>query len=91
MSRVVKCRDESNAEYKHRVRMLVILAHLDSPLSEQERILESNFTCGLLDRKLANHLATVNQTSLSAAERIATSKNAIKTKQKARQRYGVYC
>ena len=88
---MVQFRDESIADYMHRVRMLVIRAHRDVPRSEQERILVSNFTRGLLDKKLAIHLATVNPTSSSEAERIATSGDAMIAEQKARQRYGAYC
>lgn len=71
----------------HRVRILVSRAHRDVPLSEQERILISNFTRGLLDKKLAIDIATVNPTSSSEAKRIATSVDAIFAEQKARQSY----
>lgn len=66
--------------------MFVIRAHRDVPRAEQERILVFNFTRGLLDKKLAIHLCTVNPTSSSEAERIAGSGNAMIAQQKAWQR-----
>lgn len=90
LSRVIQYRDESIADYMHRVRMLVIRAHRDIPRAEQERILVSNFIRGLLDKKLAIYLATLNPTSSLEAERIATSGDAMISEQRARQPFGAY-
>lgn len=71
--------------------MLVIRTNRDVPRSKQKRILVSNFTLKLLDKKLAIYFATVNPTSSTEAERIATSGNAMIAKLKAWQRYEAYC
>lgn len=87
LSGVVKYRDKTIAEYTNRVRMLFIRAHRDVPRAEQKRILVSNFTRELFDKKLAFHLRTVNPISTSKAKNVATTGDAMIAEQKARQRH----
>lgn len=66
---MVHYRDDNEiAKYMHRVRMLVIGAHLNIQRADQERLLLSSFTRGQLDKKLAIHVATVNRTTSSKVD-----------------------
>ena len=90
LATVAQDREETISEYMHRVRLLVLKAHLNLEHSARERILVTSFMLGLHNKQLAASLAVVKVQTAAEAERLAAEGEAVRRDQKSRKSSGNY-
>ena len=90
LNRARQDRDEPISDYMSRVRLLVIRAHRFATHAQREEYLISAFTNGLYDGQLALHIATVNPSTSSEAERIALAGESMRKEFRSRKSTGAY-